>query len=155
MTLTAENLHSTVNKKQSTQTLVQYAQSFSAERWYPVPETVIQLHDLNFPARGSCTKEKFSSYRKRDLREWASINGAVVRQRSCRQESRHSTQNALYFKELTPIQDPAGRPSKNPHPDDVEEISQYESESDDMVMMEVRLTTHLFTLTRYKMLRLF
>ena len=30
MTLTAENLHSTVNKKQSTQTLVQYAQPFFA-----------------------------------------------------------------------------------------------------------------------------
>ena len=49
-----------------------------------------------------------------------------------------------YFKELTPIQGPVRRPSKNPHPtvenevnqtneaaDDVEEIPQYESESDD------------------------
>ena len=93
------------------------------------------------------------------MREWASINGAVVRQRSCRQEITMARVGTLpenvYFKELTPIQDPAGRPSKNPHPDDVEEIPQYESESDDMVMMEVRLTTHLFTLTRYKMLRLF
>ena len=92
------------------------------------------------------------------MRDWASINGAVVRQRSCRQETTMARVGTLpenaYFKELTPIQGPAGRPYKNPHPDDVEEIPQYESESDDMVMM-VRLTTNLFILTRYKMLRLF
>ena len=62
-----------------------------------------------------------SSYRKREMREWASINGAVVRQQSCRQETmaRVGTlpENA-YFKELTPIQSAAGRPSKNRHPTD-------------------------------------
>ena len=73
-----------------------------------------------------------------------------------------------YFKELIPIQGPVRRPSKNPHPtvenevdqtnevaDDVEEIPQYESKSDMVVMMEVRLTIHLFLLIEYQMLRLF
>ena len=66
MTLSVENLHSTLNRKQGTQTLVSYAQDFattikqsikvgtkwsvhyftSRERWYPLPNSVVSLASL-------------------------------------------------------------------------------------------------------------
>ena len=66
MTLSVENLHSTLNRKQGTQTLVSYAQDFattikqsikvgtkwsvhyftSRERWYPLPNSAVSLASL-------------------------------------------------------------------------------------------------------------
>lgn len=164
MTLTVENLHSAVNKKQGTQTLIQYAQSFSEsikesiksisqwsvhyftsrERWYPVAETAIKLHDLDFPKRRKKTKENLSADQKQEMREWASINGAVVRQRTCRQETTMARAGTLpqnaYFEELVPIQEAAGSQAKGTEQNreteeeeiakEIEEVPQYESDSD-------------------------
>ena len=69
MTLSVENLHSVVDRKQGTQTLVYYAQDFkttikesikavtkwsvhyfsSRERWYPLPDSAVSLASLQFP----------------------------------------------------------------------------------------------------------
>ena len=126
MTLSLENLHSTVNKKQGTQTLLSYAQSFassmkesikkivewaayyftSKESWYSLPESSIKLEELEFPKRMKSVS-KLSSEEKREMREWASSNGAVVRQRSGRQETTMARSGTLpenaYFEELQPF----------------------------------------------------
>ena len=71
MTLSVENLHSAVNRKQNIQTLVSYAQDLaitikesikavtkgsfhyftSRERWYPLPDSAVFLASLQFPKR--------------------------------------------------------------------------------------------------------
>ena len=123
MTLTVENFHSSVNKKHGTQTVVSYAQSFfesikeslkqitswsahhftTRERWYPVPESTLKLSDLDFPRR-KLSKIKLNPDAKHEMREWASINGAVVRQRSCHQQTTMARAGTLpenaYFDEL-------------------------------------------------------
>ena len=127
MTLSVENLHSAVNRKQGTQTIVSYAQDFattikesiksitkwsahyftSRERWYPLPESAVSLQDLQFPKRSKQSINTLTLDQKREMREWASINGAVVRQRSCRQETTMARAGTLpenaYFDELKPI----------------------------------------------------
>ena len=130
MTLSVENLHSTVNKKQTTQTMITYAQSFSIaikesikavtkwgahyftsrDTWYPLPDSAISLSELQFPKKSttSVVKHPLTSDQKREMREWASSNGAVVRQRSCRQETTMARAGTLpenaYFEELIPQQ---------------------------------------------------
>ena len=80
------------------------------------------------------------------MREWTSVNGAVVRQRSCRQETTMARAGNLpenaYFEELTPISSNQGTNTNeesveeelNEGEDGVEEseneIPEYESESD-------------------------
>ena len=99
MTLSLENLHSSVNRKQGTQTLVSYAQDFattikqsikvgtkwsvhyltSRERWYPLPDSAVSLVSLQFPKRtNNLSGKTLNSDQKREMREWPSVNGAVV-----------------------------------------------------------------------------
>ena len=104
MILSLENLDSAVNRKQGNQTLVSYAQDFattikesikevtkwsvhyftSRERWCPLSDSTVSLASLQFPKRTKNLSGKTpNSDQKREMREWASVNGAVVRQRSC------------------------------------------------------------------------
>ena len=85
-------------------TLVSYAQDFattikesikevtkwsvhyftSRERWCPLSDSTVSLASLQFPKRTKNLSGKTpNSDQKREMREWASVNGAVVRQRSC------------------------------------------------------------------------
>ena len=96
MALSVENLHSAVNRKQGTQTLVSNKQDFttnikesiktvtkwsihyftSQERWYPLPDSAISLASLEFPKR---TKNQSSKAINSDQkREWTSVNEAFV-----------------------------------------------------------------------------
>ena len=105
MTLDVEHLHSTVNYKQGCQTILQYARAFassvkeslksltkwsayyytSASSWYPLPDDGLELKDLVFPtpllAISMMPDDKIM------MREWALVNGQVVRQRTVRQET--------------------------------------------------------------------
>lgn len=137
MTLDIEHLHSTVNFKHGTQTMLQYARSFSTSvkesvkalanwsafyytsseaRWYPPPEKCLKLSDLSFPK--PTVPGQLGDDNKVLMREWASVNGAVVRQRSGRQETTMAKAGTLpegsYNVEL--------RPRDNSIDDDVEEI---------------------------------
>ena len=106
MTLSVENLHSALNRKQGTQTLVSYAQDFATtikefikavtkwsihyfttrERWYPLPDSGVSLASLQFLKRTKNLSGKtLNSDQKREMREWGSVNGAVAREQSCRQ----------------------------------------------------------------------
>ena len=108
MTLSAENLHSAVNRKQGIQTLVFYAQDLattikesikavakwsahyvtSREQWYPLQDSAISLASFQSPKRTTNLSGKtLNSDQKREIREWASVNGAVVWQQSCRQKA--------------------------------------------------------------------
>ena len=101
MTLFVENLHSAVNRKQGTQTLVSYVQDFattikesikavtkwsvhyfpSREQWYPLPDSAFSLASLQLPERTKNLPGKMlNSDQKHEMREWASVNRAVVRQ---------------------------------------------------------------------------
>ncbi|XP_066920118.1 uncharacterized protein [Clytia hemisphaerica] len=147
MTLAVENLHSAVNKKQGTQTLVSYAQSFassvkesiksatewsahyftSRERWYPLPNTVLSLSDLDFPKRAK-RNQGLTREQKREMREWASINGAVVRQRSGRQETTMARAGTLpenaYYEELRPNNNEHNSTTKSSEIGNTDEIVQ-------------------------------
>ena len=143
MTLFVENQPSAVNRKQDTQTIVSYAQDFattikesvkaitkwsvyyftSRERIYPLPDSAVSLASLQSPKRTKKLSGKtLNSDQKREMREWASANGAVVRQQSCRQETTMSKAGTLpenaYFEEFTPISSNQG---KNPNEQPVEE----------------------------------
>ena len=89
MILSLENLHSTVNKKHDIQSVLTYAQSFASS----MKEFVKQLVEW---AAYYFTSMKISLVRKimdiiprqiREIRVWASSNGASVRQRSEKQET--------------------------------------------------------------------
>ena len=54
-------------------------------RWYPPLESGLKLDELCFPKPAD--PKQFEDDKKVLLREWASLNGAVVRQRSVRQET--------------------------------------------------------------------
>ena len=128
MTVYIENLHLAVNRKQGTQTLVSYAQDSattikesikavtkwsvhyftSQERWYSLPDSAVSLASLQFRKRTKNLPGKtLNSDQKREMRECASVNGAVVRRRSCRQKTMMARAGTLpenaYFEELTPI----------------------------------------------------
>ena len=128
MTLFVENLHSAVNRKRGTETLVSYAQDFAKiikefikavakwsvlyftirERWYPLPDSAVYLASLQFPKRTKNLSGKMlNSDQKCEMQEWVSVNGAVVRQRSYRQEPTMARAGTLpgnaYFEALTPI----------------------------------------------------
>ena len=167
MTLFVENLHSAVNRKQGTQTLVSYVQDFataikesikavtkwsvhyfpSREQWYPLPDSAFSLASLQFPERTKNLPGKMlNSDQKHEMREWASVNRAVVRQWSCWQEAKMARAGTLpenaYFEELTQISwnqvtntnEQSVEEELNEGEDDVEEsedeILEYESESD-------------------------
>ena len=125
MALSVENLHSAVNRKQGTQTLVSNKRNFTTnikesiktvtkwsihyftswERWYPLPDSAVSLASLEFPKR---TKNLSSKTINSDQKhEWASVNEAVVSQWSCRQETTMARAGTLpentYFEEITPI----------------------------------------------------
>ena len=128
VTLSVENLHSTTNRKQGTQTMLSHAQSFSEsvkeaikattewgvhyftsrERWYPLPENSLPFSCLKFPKRVP-NSNPMSREGKREMREWASINGAVVWQRTGRKETTMARAGTMpenaYFEELSPIKD--------------------------------------------------
>ena len=117
-----------MNRKQGTETLVSYAQDFatsikksikavtkwsvhyftSRERWYPLPDSAVSLASLQFPKRTKSLPGKMLySDQKREVWEWASVNGAVARQRSFRPETTMERGETLpenaYFEELTRI----------------------------------------------------
>ena len=91
-------------------------------------------------------RKMLNSDQKHKTQEWASVNGAVVQQQSCRQETTMARAGTLpenaYFEELTPISSNQGTNTNgqsveeelNEGKDDVEEsedeIPEYESESD-------------------------
>ena len=50
--------------------------------WYSLPENKMKLEELKFPKQ-----KKKEKKRNREMREWASSNGAVAQQRSGRQET--------------------------------------------------------------------
>ena len=105
MTLDIEHLHSTFNRKHCEETMLQYARSFSTSikesvkslvawsayyftrsaTWYPLPVNTLQLRDVKFPA--PILPANMSNEDILSMREWASSNGRVVRQRSVRQET--------------------------------------------------------------------
>ena len=68
----------------------------------------MKLEELKFPKRKE-NSAILSPDRKREMREWASSNGTVVRQRSGRQEITMARSGTLsknaYYKELKPISD--------------------------------------------------
>ena len=175
MTLTAENLHSTVNKKQSTQTLVQYAQSFSAAQSNGTMSRKMVPRSRN---SHSVTRSKLSC-------TWKLHEGKIIflskawfervgiHQRcSCETTELQAREQALYLKTHKLRNSPQSNVRQEDRlktltlqienevdqtdetSDHVEEIPQYESESDDGDDGS-SLTTHLFTLIRYQMLRLF
>ena len=63
--------------------------------WYSLPENKMKLEELKFP------KQKKKKERNREMREWASSNGAVVRQRSGRQETTMARSKTLSKKHIT------------------------------------------------------
>ena len=167
MTLSVENLHLAVNRKQGTQTLVSYAQDFattikksikavtkwsvhyftSRQRWYPLPNSAVSLASLQFPKRTkNLPRKTLNSDQKCEMWEWTSVNGAVVGQRSCRQEATMARAETFpenaHFDELTPISsnhhintnEQSVEKEFNKGEDDVEEsedqIPEYESEGD-------------------------
>ena len=82
----------------------------SKERWYPLAENTLSLHQVTLPKRkemSSTRLERLNPLQKDEMREWASVNGAVVRQRSCRQETTMARSGTLpenaYHEELRPI----------------------------------------------------
>ena len=105
MTLDIEHLHSTVNYKQGFQTMLQYARSFASNikeslksltQWskyyytskdslYPLPENSIHFKDMKMPAPLPTTK--MTEENKEIMREWISVNGRAVRQRTVSQET--------------------------------------------------------------------
>lgn len=109
MTLDIEHLHSTENFKHGVQTMLQYARSFSSyqaltnrsafyytsnqARWYPPPESGLKLDELCFPKPAD--PKQLEDDKKVLMREWASLNGAVVRQRSVRQETTRAKARTL------------------------------------------------------------
>ena len=128
MTLSVENLHSAVNRRQGIQTLVSYEQDFAKtikesikavakwsvlyfiirEGWYPLPDSVVYLASLQFPKRTKNLPGKMlNSDQKCEMQEWVYVNRVVVRQQSCRQEPTMARAGNLpgnaYFEELTPI----------------------------------------------------
>ena len=179
MTLSVENLHSTVNKKQTTQTMITYAQSFSIaikesikavtkwgahyftsrDTWYPLPDSAIPLSELQFPKKSttSVVKDPLTSDQKREMREWASSNGAVVRQRSCRQETTMARAGTLpenaYFEELIPQQqdviENVGTADLADNVDsEIDEVLEYESDSEnDVSSDEENVNTNIETIT--------
>ena len=117
-----------MNRKQGTKTLVSYAQDFatsikksikavtkwsvhyftSREQWYPLPDAAVSLASLQFPKRTKSLPGKMLYLdQKREVWEWASVNGAVARQRNFRPETTMARAETLpenaYFEELTPI----------------------------------------------------
>ena len=85
----------------------------SQEQWYPLLDSAVYLASLRFPNRAKNLFGKtLNSDQKREMREWASINGAVVQQRGCRQETTMARAGTLpedaYFEELTPISSSQG-----------------------------------------------
>ena len=93
------NLLSCMNRKQGIQTPVFYAQDFattikesikavakwsahyvtSREQWYPLQDSAISLASFQSPKRTKNLSGKtLNSDQKREIREWASVNGAVV-----------------------------------------------------------------------------
>ena len=155
VTLDVENLHSSVNQQQGVQTMLSYAQSFassvkealkrttqwaayyftSRQGWYPTPENSLDLTDLVFPNRKSKTHSLLPC-QKREMREWASLNGQVVRQRSGRQETTMARAGTLpenaYHEELTPIVAQMEKPTvkETVAINEEDEKIQYSSESD-------------------------
>ena len=79
----------------------------SQQSWYPLPENSLPLSDLTFPVRIENKSEPLTMCQKREMREWASLNGQVVRQRSGRQETTMARAGTLpenaYHQELVPI----------------------------------------------------
>ncbi len=152
MTLDIEHLHSTVNFKHGTQTMLQYARSFSTSVkenikslanwsafyytsdvrcWYPPPENCLILSDLKFPKPTSAAS--LPNDDKELMREWASVNGAVVRQRSGRQETTMAKAGTLpegsFNADLTPISNLTGHKKKRNSLNDVRSIKLTESSS--------------------------
>ena len=159
MTLPVENLHSAVNRRQGTQTLVSYMEDFETtikesikpvtnwgvhyfttrERWYWLPDSAVSLASLQFPNRTKNLSGKtLNSDQKRRTLEWGSGNEAIIRQRSDWQEA---IENA-YFEELTLIfsNEDTNTDEKSVEEEIIEEegdvqeskdeITEFESESD-------------------------
>ena len=78
----------------------------SRERWYPLPDNSLPFSLVKFPKRVP-NGRYMNPEKKREMREWASINGAVVRQRSGQQETTMARAGTMpenaYFEEMTPI----------------------------------------------------
>ena len=157
MTLDIEHLHSTVNFKHGVQSMLQYARSFSSSikesvkaltnwsvfyytsnqaRWYPPPEGGLKLNELRFPK--PTEPRQMEDDKKVMMREWASLNGAVVRQRSVRQETTMAKAGTLpegsYDVELVPnnttIPDSEGNDDEIVHYDDDESDSDIEDSTE-------------------------
>eukprot|EP00795_Rhopilema_esculentum_P010574 gene10574-19309_t len=77
----------TVGKIESLKSLIQWSADYytSASSWYPLPDDSLELKNSVFPAPlpaiSMMPDDKIS------MREWASVNGQVVRQRTVRQET--------------------------------------------------------------------
>ena len=124
MTLDVEHLHSTVHRKHSTLSQLQYAQTFgstvkedakrltswaafyhtSKKSWYPTPETTANLFDL--PLMSPLPVVTMSNANIQKLHDWAQTYGAAVRQRTNRQQTTMAKHGALpdymYQRILTP-----------------------------------------------------
>ena len=76
----------------------------SKESWYPLPENSFKFKDLSFPK--PLPPAKLNGEDRLTMREWSSINGAVVRQRSVRQETTMAKAGTLpeayYHEDLLP-----------------------------------------------------
>ena len=113
MTLDVEHLHSTVHRKHSTLSQLQYAQAFgstvkedakrltswaafyhtSKKYWYPTPETAANLFDL--PLISPLPVVTMSNANIQNLHDWAQTYGAAVRQRTNRQQTSMAKTGAL------------------------------------------------------------
>ena len=105
-----------------------------------MPESAVELKALKFPKRkGNSSDNNLNADQKREMREWASVNGAVVRQRSSRQETTMARAGTLpenaYFQELRPLsaqEKNSGDASEEEINEELteDEIPEYESDSD-------------------------
>ena len=145
MTLDIENLHSTVNMKHGTHTMLQYARSFAtsikesvkslvtwsahyftgSKRWYPLSENNLALCELHFPA--PLSPAVMSDEERFEMREWASMNGAVVRQRSTRQETTMAKAGTLPEAAYRSLLQPSNSELEDPFDD--QEITENEDEA--------------------------
>lgn len=155
-----------IRLKHGVQTMLQYVRSFSLSikesvkaltnwsafyytsnqaRWYPPPESALKLNELRFPKPAD--PKPLEDDKKVLMREWASLNGAVVRQRSVRQETTMAKAGTLpegsYEIEMVPNtvndSDPGENDEEEPVPNTAngsdpetidEEILQYDNDDE-------------------------
>ena len=115
MTLDVENCHSTVHTKQANMSMAEYARSFgitmkesikrvtkwtayyhtSRKSWYPKPEETVPFWEV--PIIQPLPTVQMAKPQCDALRDWASVYGAAVRQRTVRQETTIWQNIALYL----------------------------------------------------------